>query len=74
MSDKTAMMELIEHIKTIWSNQGWEDTVIEKATQLLEKEKEQIINAWKDGLSFDDIPCSAEEYYKITYKQEDEIK
>ena len=67
MKEKTAMMELIEYMK---ANFHLTDESLEKFYELLEKEKEQIIDAWKDGLSFDDIPCSAEEYYKITYKQD----
>ena len=80
MKQKTAMMELIEHIKTIWSNQGWEDTVIEKATQLLEKEKEQIINAYdasqmeewtdEDGLRWLSFYADANQYYNWKYKKD----
>lgn len=51
---KTSMQELIDYINEIWSNGGWENKVIEKAKELLEKEKEQIdesyLNGYNDGL------------------------
>jgi hypothetical protein len=46
---KTAMQELIEHVESIWSNGGWEETIKEKAKELLEKEKEQIADAFRNG-------------------------
>jgi hypothetical protein len=46
---KTAMQELIDYVDTIWSNGGWEETIKEKAKELLEKEKEQIIEAYSKG-------------------------
>jgi hypothetical protein len=48
MANKTAMQELIYWLKIGWKDEDV-DTVIKKAEQLLEMEKEQIINAWTDG-------------------------
>ena len=41
---KTAMQELIEYVDSIWSNGGWEETIKEKAKELLEKENLLIKN------------------------------
>ena len=41
---KTAMQELIDYVDSIWSNEGWEETIKEKAKELLEKEKEQMVD------------------------------
>ena len=41
---KTAMQELIDYVNEIWSNGGWEETIKDKATELIEKEKEQHLN------------------------------
>ena len=49
---KTAMQELIDYVNETWSNGGWEEDIIGKATELLEKEKEQMLNEWQKG--FDD--------------------
>ena len=46
---KTAMQELIEFVNTRCLNG---DFVLEKAHELLEKEKEQIIHAFNCGESF----------------------
>jgi hypothetical protein len=65
---KTAMQELIEYVDSIWSNGGWEETIKEKAKELLEKEKEQTIDfayGCVQHISREDI----EEYYNQTYKQ-----
>tara|TARA_R110002126_G_scaffold214988_3_gene361161 strand:+ start:915 stop:1148 length:234 start_codon:yes stop_codon:yes gene_type:complete len=74
---KTAMQELIEYANE-FDFGGWEDVFIKKATELLEKEKEQIIDAYKQGCGYeyeyiDDESTSykedAEEYYNQTYNQ-----
>jgi len=73
---KTAMQELIEYIDSIWSNGGWEETIKEKATELLEKEKEQIIADFEAGYKSCDLDeafeinrklSNGELYYKKTY-------
>lgn len=77
MKQKTAIQELIGAIEVNMRNLpitdryriGLEDCKRE-AEQLFEKEKEQIIEAWRNGLSYNDIPCSVEEYYNETYKQD----
>ena len=38
------MQELIDYVNEIWSNGGWEETIKDKATELIEKEKEQHLN------------------------------
>jgi hypothetical protein len=75
---KTAMQELIDYVDTIWSNGGWEETIKEKAKELLEKEKEQIIYAFESGYKSCDIDeafeinrklASGELHYNKTYNQ-----
>jgi hypothetical protein len=73
---KTAMQELIDYVDSIWSNSGWEETIKEKANDLLEKEKEQIIEAYEDGKQngMDSITnvhmyIIGEIYYNQTYNQ-----
>ena len=64
----TAMQELIEYIE---SNEiVYNKDLILKLKELLEKEKEQIKDAYLQG-SFDDGPDSnnSEEYYNQTYNQ-----
>ena len=74
---KTAMQELIDYVDTIWSNGGWEETIKEKAKELLEKEKEQIITAFEVGYKSCDLDetfeinrklASGELHYNKTYK------
>ena len=55
---KTAMQELIEYLDPIHSG------IKDKAIQLLEMEKEQIINAYE---SYPTLAMTSEEYYKETY-------
>jgi hypothetical protein len=62
---KTAMQELIEYVDSIWSNGGWEETIKEKAKELLEIEKEQITKAYNSAIPFK----FGEEYYNQTYNQ-----
>ena len=77
---KTAMQELIDYIDSIWSNSGWEETIKEKANDLLKKEKEQIIDTHIEGQRvFDDYQHTqwttdqAEQYYDKTYNQDREL-
>jgi transcription initiation factor TFIIIB Brf1 subunit/transcription initiation factor TFIIB len=68
---KTAMQELIDYVDSLWSNLGWEETIKEKANKLLEKEKEQIIdaycNGYQDGSTLELI--QSDEYYNQIYEQ-----
>lgn len=68
---KTALQEWIEWLKAYEYELPLELQV--KAKELLEKEKEQIMNAYLQG-SFDDGPDSnnAEQYYNQTYHEEDD--
>ena len=75
---KTAMQELIDYVDSIWSNSGWEETIKEKAKELLEKEKEQIITAFEVGYKSCDLDetfeinrklASGELHYNKTYNQ-----
>jgi hypothetical protein len=74
MSNKTAMQELI-----YWLKSGWKDedvnTVIKKAEQLLEIEKEQIKDAFTDGCIGELYELNAyytsEKYYNKTYNVKD---
>ena len=71
MKQKTAMMELIE-----WLNlNGMKPDVgipaiKDKAQQLLEKEKEQIIEAFDYASNSDDKEYADKYYYNETYKQD----
>ena len=70
---KTAMQELIEYANELDFG-GWEDVFIQKATELLEKEKEQIIVAFIHNryVLAGGHPIRrdyAEEYYNQTYNQ-----
>ena len=76
----TAMMELIEDLKLqkksfdLLTNKGYSHRIeycIEKATELLAKEKEDIMNAFVAGSErgTKDIPFNAEQYFTQTYKQ-----
>ena len=64
---ETAMQKLITELKYV---EEWPmmSGVIKKAEELLEKEKEQIINAYDRGLC-DDEPLDGKEYYNQTYNQ-----
>ena len=75
---KTAMQELIERIKQFKysevNEQAWDayDSVMDLAESLLEKEKEQRMEAWVDGdnsdcLSEQDSCDFAERYYNETF-------
>ena len=66
---KTAMQEMIEYLENTWyvkEIRDWEDIKI----NILEKEKEQIENAYWDGGQ--DVPTNGDrcqEYYNQTYNQ-----
>jgi hypothetical protein len=71
------MQELIEFVNTRCLNG---DFVLEKANELLEKEKEQIINAYNDGVNDGNTQglegkegngnyATLEEYYNETYNK-----
>lgn len=67
---KTAMQELIEYIDSIWSNGGWEETIKEKAKELLEKEKKHIIDAYNQGtLDGESSEINYPNYYNETFNQ-----
>jgi hypothetical protein len=67
---KTAMQELIDYVDTIWSNGGWEETIKEKAKELLEKEKEQIADAFRNGSTSSMLGGGHwTQYYNQTYNQ-----
>ena len=63
---KTAMQELIDELKLIEAY-PMNPLVLRIATDLLEKEKEQICNAYTDGLEGPYL--GAEEYYYDLYNQ-----
>ena len=66
---KTAMQELIDYFNERpeydKTSEGYE--IIQKAIELLEKEKEQICNSYVEGL--EGLYMGAEEYYEKTYNQ-----
>ena len=64
---KTAMQELIEYAHDLDFG-GWEDVFIQKATELLEKEKEQINKACYDGYYQEEL-YDTRNYYDQTYNQ-----
>jgi len=63
------MQELIEYVDSIWSNGGWEETIKEKAKELLEKEKEQVVDAFNEGIDEMAFATSGINYYNQTYNQ-----
>ena len=73
MENKTALQELIEIIqeerKTEYHNYVL-NFVYQKAIDLLDKEKQQIIEAFYDGKDIDCRFENAVEYYKETYEKE----
>jgi len=75
---KTAMQELIDELKLIEAY-PMSPLVLRMATDLLEKEKEQIIEAYDKGYKACDLDealeinktmFSGERYYEQTYKPE----
>ena len=71
---QTAMQELIYWLKSGWMDEDIE-AVIKKAEMLLEKETEQIKDAFTDGCIGELYELNAyytsEKYYNQTYKQQD---
>ena len=67
---KTAMKELIHWLKSGWMDENIE-AVIRKAEILLEKEKEQIKDAFEDGFKQGNYEVQAIEFYSRTYKKKD---
>ena len=70
---KTAMQELITELKRV-EDYPMMSFVIKTANDLLEKEKEQIIDANIAGMEFiavhpNHYKVDAEDYYNQTYKQ-----
>ncbi len=71
---KTAMQELIDYAHELDFG-GWEDVFIQKGTELLEKEKEQIMETFENGVYHaryfreDKEQLDGEEYYNQTYNQ-----
>jgi hypothetical protein len=67
---KTAMQELIEYLESRYFEYEI-SSILLKSKELLEKEKEQIINAYNqadlEGYFQKTYPKYAEEYYKQTY-------
>ena len=69
---KTAMMELIEYINYIKQSEGilTSHEIKEKAFELLEKEKTQIVDAYIEGVAdLQERYNSGEDYFNQTYKQ-----
>jgi hypothetical protein len=67
---KTPMQELIEWVRNHPGQTG-KSLVIDKATELLEKEKEVIINTYDAGLDNGTIEqdITGEQYYKEVYEE-----
>ena len=77
---KTAIQELIENLNNVKPTQYCSiETIRGWAESLLEKEKEQIVNAYKegclDGGFFDEKwdEVRAKEYYNETYTNPDQV-
>jgi len=64
---KTAIEELIEWCNQYEGQMISADQVVLHAHKLLEKEKEQIINAHTEGYSNYDSEMTSIEYYNQTY-------
>jgi hypothetical protein len=63
---KTAMQELIDELKLIEAY-PMSPLVLRMATELLEKEKEQILQAFKTGYNVTEY--DADEYFDLIYNQ-----
>ena len=63
---KTAMQELIDELKLIEAY-PMSPLVLKMATDLLEKEKEQIVQAFKTGYNVTEY--DADEYFDLLYNQ-----
>jgi hypothetical protein len=75
---KTAMQELIDRLDVTEKQLDKENNLImscalfaakNMAIEALEKEKEQIINAYTEGYTNWDSEMTSEEYYNQTYNQ-----
>ena len=71
---KTVMQDMIEWIEQRFNNPQ-ETEVFKKATELLEKEKEDLMKAFSDGqetpINHPTLPhYSREEYYNDNYNQD----
>ena len=67
---KTAMQELLEHLVNEWSSPSdcWNPSkVIDKVESMIEKEKEQIVQAFKTGYNVTDY--DADDYFDLLYNQ-----
>jgi len=66
---KTVLQELISELKSIESYDSIVQGIIKRAESKLEKEKQQIIDAW---IATDNKlqRLAAEEYYNQTYNQQ----
>ena len=80
MKEQTAMQDLISYLKTDNDPPIELRVAIKKATQLLTKEREQIVEAWQDGyangcsVGGNDYTTETENdtgthYFTTTYKQ-----
>lgn len=69
---KTAIQELIDELKdykkTTFSDKLVTDYWILKAEKMLEREKEQIVKAFEQGLEFG-FPTNGSNYFNKTYNQ-----
>ena len=64
------MQELIEEMEYCYKDHNiFLKSTIEKAKKLLEKEKEQIIDAYTEGYTNWDSEMTSVEYYNQTYNQ-----
>jgi hypothetical protein len=66
---KTALQELIEYIEEWQPKNKFTEPIWHKAKSLLEKEKQQIIEAYIAGYSNWDSELEEEKYYNDTFEQ-----
>lgn len=66
---KTPIMEIIEWINEVWSNGGWEETMIQTANELLIEEKKQTLNLIRFIRLNDKMGKSVEDLYNEFYNQ-----
>ena len=71
---KTPMQELIEKLNNVKPTEFCSiETIKGWAEAMLEKEKEQIIDAWWDGVSNWDNESTAEQYYNETFNTKENV-
>lgn len=73
--EKTAITQAIDYVKDDLKLSGYEHPEIIRVLELLlQTEKEQIIDAWADGLhkGYSGDPGSAGKYYSDTFKKSGE--